>query len=161
MAKLKTDREKGKDARKLSIIYLEVPLDTVHAHSTNSAAVLLSNEVNPSISEKIYNLVSEGYSELRVVKMLLRKYVKEELFKDKEQKPSELDRSFYPLDRDITNHIRLAIARQKTSNIDQEELINRIAKWKAEDPNSSYFFRPYSLENNEHNHRVLIKDSMT
>ena len=80
--------------------------------------------------------------------MLLRKYVKEELFKDKEHKPSELDRSFYPLDRDITNHIHLAIARQKTSNIDQEELINRIEKWKAEDPNSSYFFRPYSWEDN-------------
>ena len=61
--------------------------------------------------------------------MLLRKFVKEELFHCKEQKPSELDRSFYPFDNDILNHIRLAIARQKTSNVDQEELSVRIAKW--------------------------------
>ena len=140
--KLTFDRTQGVNIDTISRYYVEVPLATAHNHS-NQVAVLLSNKIDVDVAKKIYSLVSEGISEVRVVKLLLNKYVKEELFLGK-QKPSELDRSFYPHDKDIINHIRLSIVRQKSSKIDQEELFNLIEKWKAENPDSKFHFRPYT-----------------
>ena len=85
----------------------------------------------------------------------MTKYVKEELFRDK-PKPSEIDRSFYPHDNDILNHIRLSIVRQKSSKIDQEELFSLIQKWKHEDPDSMFYFRPYSCSDNNVKENLLF-----
>ena len=145
LIQLRLDRDVGKQVNVHSRFYLELPLVKAHSHNMNSPAVLMSNEINSEVANKIYSLVAEGIPEVRIVKMLLQKFVKEDLFRGK-QKPSEIDRSFYPFDSDIVNHIRLSIARQKTSNVDQEELAARIVQWKCEDPTAKFHFRPYSYD---------------
>lgn len=63
--------------------------------------------LHPKIIEQIYDIVSQGIYEKRVVKYMLHEYV-QEVQSQLGIKIQPSDRSFYPTDRDIGNHIRNA-----------------------------------------------------
>jgi hypothetical protein len=63
--------------------------------------------LHPRIIEKIYEIVQQGISERRVVKYMLQEYV-QDIQSELGIEIQASDRSFYPTDRDIGNHIRNA-----------------------------------------------------
>ena len=71
------------------------------------------------------------------------RYVKETLFDGKPLPPSS-SRRFFPLAKDISNHILNEENRLKYSKIDQENLQHLIDEWKTKRPDDSFFYRGYS-----------------
>ena len=71
--------------------------------------------MNPEIIDKIHSLVTDGFSIVRDVKIHLRHFMKNELFKDCEVAPPDTDRAFFP-HVDIQNHINIAIAEKRLVN---------------------------------------------
>ena len=76
----------------------------------------------------------------------VRIYVQNELFKNKE-KPPITSRRFYPCSKDIRNHMYLSTIKLRFSEIDQENVDNKIKEWKKNYPNDKFLFRPYLEEN--------------
>lgn len=88
--------------------YVTLPLITKHQNHPvldNDAGRL--RILHPRIIEKIYEIVQQGISERRVVKYMLQEYV-QEIQSELGIEIQSSDRSFYPTDRDIGNHIRNA-----------------------------------------------------
>lgn len=76
------------------------------------------------------------------VKKLLAYHVENIVFGDgKCPKPSKLNRSYYPTNTDIINHIYIATSKQKLSKLDQVNLQEMIKIWRKKDPTSKFFMR--------------------
>jgi hypothetical protein len=71
-----------------------------------------------------------GVTQWQEVKKLLTYHVENILFSDdKGPRPSKLNRSFYPTNTDIINHIYTATSKQKLSKLDQVNLQKMIEQW--------------------------------
>ena len=68
------------------------------------------------------------------------------MFSESNEKPSKLDRSYYPIRQDIRNHIYIAATKLKTSQVDQIDLEEKIKHWKEEDSDRFFEFRPSTSE---------------
>lgn len=77
------------------------------------------------------------------MKRNINRYVKEVLFEGKPLPPSS-SRRFFPLQKDLANHILNEVNTLKHSKIDQENLEHLFEKWKQERPEDSFFFRGYT-----------------
>ena len=64
----------------------------------------------------------------------------------KECPPDPNDRSYFPIDNDLRNHIYMAKKAIQLSCLDQENLCLKIEQWKKTDPESTHYFRPYCLK---------------
>ena len=113
-------------------------------HPTGEAAGY-SQKLNPFISQKISEMVSCGITDTAEVKRALKYHVDHFLAKELGMHPEPNDRSFYPLNDDIRNHIHKAKRALDLSKLDQENMRLKIANWK-EHPKASYHFRPYSVK---------------
>ena len=102
----------------------------------------MSQQVDRRIVKKIYEFVGDGIRSVKEMQRILNLYVKNELFHGETVPPPEI-RRFFPLDRDIRNHMYRATVKLKLSKIDQENLYMKIDKWKKATPNDSFFFRSY------------------
>ena len=84
----------------------------------------------------------KGITQWQEVKKLLTYHVENILFgDDKCPRPSKLNRSFYPTNTDIINHIYRATNKQKLSKLDQVKLKKMIDEWTRKDPTSKFFLR--------------------
>ena len=75
--------------------------------------------------------MEDGITNVKVIKKLLRKYVKD-LFKQDIIKPHSSDHAYYPVEKDIKNCIHTAISFDKYSMLDQIQLEKLIEDWNAE-----------------------------
>ena len=75
--------------------------------------------MNTSIKSKIVDLVGDGVSSVPEMKRHLSAFIKRELGSNP---PSEMDTAFYPTDKTVANHIRMAQARLRHSVIDLENV---------------------------------------
>ncbi len=88
------------------------------------------------------NFFITGVTQWQEVKKLLTYHVENILFRDdKGPRPSKLNRSFYPTNTDIINHIYTATSKQKRSKLDQVNLQKMIEEWIRKDPTSKFFLR--------------------
>ncbi|XP_056007175.1 uncharacterized protein LOC125649720 isoform X2 [Ostrea edulis] len=123
-------------------IYVCLPLCASHSNHTVIPETGLSNRINENVKRKIYEIVNMGVTNINVIKKLLKSFVEAE-FANKEIKPSKFDRAYYPLSKDIKNHIHTAIAAGKLSSLDQENLRIKIEEWKSDDElGRLFFYRP-------------------
>ena len=113
-------------------------------HKTHGAASY-AQRVHPKLIEKIYELVSEGTTEIQEVKRALKHYVQHSLCAD--IKPDVTDRAYYPTSTDVHNHIYLAQRACQLSKLDQENLRLKVQKWKKNSLNSNFYFRPFKESN--------------
>ena len=81
----------------------------------------MSQQVDRRIVKKIYEFVGDGIRSVKEMQRILNLYVKNELFHGETVPPPEI-RRFFPLDRDIRNHMYRATVKLKLSKIDQENL---------------------------------------
>lgn len=126
-------------------IYVSLPLSAAHQHEI-SLESSLGNRINERIRKKNYEIVNSGITNVTIVKKILKSFVEAE-FTNKEIRPSLFDRAFYPLSKDIKNHIHKAIASGKLSELDQENLRAKVDEWKKEEDCCRHFyFRPATEE---------------
>ena len=90
-----------------------------------------------------------GVTQWQEVNKLLTYHVENILFPDSTAlRPSILNRSFYPTNKDIMNHIYKAITKHKLSKLDQVNLQRMIDEWTKKDPTSKFFLRMCTARNN-------------
>ena len=100
--------------------------------------------IDKSLVEKIHTVVDEGVKRVDEMKRHLRHYVENDLFAG-QNPPPITNRRYHPKDVDIRNHMYKATVKQMLSKADQENLEGKINKWKQEDPEDLFFFRPCAL----------------
>ena len=71
--------------------------------------------------------------------------VKNEIFCGKPV-PRKSNRRFHPKKEDIRSHMYKATVKHRFAKIDQANLWCIIEKWKAEQPNDSFFYRSYGKD---------------
>lgn len=84
---------------------------------------------------------------MKEMKRHIRVFVKSELFKH-QQIPPATNRRFHPKASDIRNHMYQATVKLRLSKIDQENVTSSLEKWRKENPEDNFFFRPYELNPN-------------
>ena len=142
LTQLRDAASQGKKLNSIVKYYVCLPEEEAHHgyHQTHGAASY-AQRIHPKLIEKIYELVSEGITEIQEVKRSLKNYVQHSLCAD--IKPDLTDRSYYPTTTDIHNHIYLAQRSCQLSKLDQENLSLKVEKWKRANPASNFYFRPY------------------
>ena len=86
----------------------------------------------------------EGVTDVLEVKCSLKHHATHVLCPD--IKSDLIDRSYYPTSTDIRNHIYKTQHAYQLFKLDQENLQLKIEKWKKENPESLFHFRPYKEE---------------
>ena len=104
--------------------------------------------IDKSLVERIHTLVGEDVKTVDEMKRHLRHYVKSDLFAGQNPPPITNSR-YHPKDVDIRNHMYKATVKQMLSKVDQENLEEKIKRWKQEDPEDQFFFRSCSLSPTE------------
>ena len=113
-----------------------------HAYHETNGATSYAQRVHPKLIEKIYELVSEGTTEVQEVKWAFKHYVQHSLCVD--VKHNVTDRAYYPTSTEVHNHIYLAQRACQLSKLDQENLRLKVQKWEKYSPNSHFYFHAYT-----------------
>ena len=95
----------------------------------------MAQRVNPQVTQKIKELVQEGMTNPHEIRKVLNHYVRTVLCT--ENPPDPDDRAYFPVHRDLKNHIYNAKLLSKF------DLVKKISEWKTTYPDSRHFFRPY------------------
>lgn len=98
--------------------------------------------LDPVIVEKLAELARDGVHSVCEARRYLELFVNGELFKGCKL-PDKLSRRFYPTNKDIYNHLYKGKPNHFSSN-DQKNLEELIKKWKFENPQDFFLFRPHS-----------------
>ena len=123
--------------------YISFPCETAHTNHPTGEAAGFAQKLHPLVISKIYDMVSAGITNITDIKRSLRWYVQHELTKQVGEAPNLSDRSLYPTDSDIRNHVHIAKKSMEFSKLDQEQLQFKLKKWKTEMPSQHTFYRPY------------------
>ena len=107
----------------------------------------MSQQVDERIIKKIHQYVGEGIRSVEEMESVIRLFVKNEIIFD-DNLPSQESRRFFPLSRDIRNHMYTAINKIHLPTIDQENLHMKIIEWKKKSP-KDHFFRSYGKDRTE------------
>ena len=113
-----------------------------HGHPTGEQAGF-AQRVHPGIIAKIKELVSVGVTNVMEIKRCLRLHVKEVISKQLEITPDYTNRSLFPTDNDISNHVHLAKRALAFSKLDQENLNQHLKQWQKNGNGHNAFFWPY------------------
>lgn len=84
--------------------YVSLPTEEAHhnTHPTRGAHTM-AQRVNPNVAQKIYELVAEGMIDPQEIKRALKHYVNKVLCANNPPHPD--DWAYYPMPRDLQNHI--------------------------------------------------------
>ncbi len=101
--------------------------------------------VDKKIIEKIGELVGEGMRYVEEMKRHLNVFVKDDLFRGKQQ-PERSNRRYFPKGRTIKNHMYNATIKSRLSAIDQDNVEEMISLWKNEERRAGdkFYLRPYN-----------------
>ena len=142
MTQLKQDLAALKPVQRVNKYYVSLPTQEAHrSHPIGPGVAGFAQKMHPKIADKICELVSEGTTAVPEIKRILRNYVVHTLCPD--ILPSQSDRSYFPTNNDISNHVYLVKKSLELSKLDQENLEKKIEKWTASNPKSKFYFRPY------------------
>ena len=149
MAALKANLNKnGQNVTSKTMYYVSLPTENAHqGHPTGAGTPGFAKRVNDKVAIKISELVAKGVTEIHQIRSLLRHYVLKDLCKS--NPPDCNDRAYFPTDTDLKNHIYMAKWAMQLSCLDQDNIKLKLENWKAIDPESNHFFRPYLLREKE------------
>lgn len=122
--------------------YVSLPCEDAHSRHPTGEAGGFAQRLHPLIISKISNMVSTGITDVTNIKCSLKWYVQHEL-KQTGNSLKITDRSLYPTDNDIRNHVYLAKKSMEISKLDQEQLQFKLEKFKVEMPSLQAFYRPF------------------
>ena len=140
---IKTELEAKRPVKITMKYFISLPQEEAHSGHPTGQAGVYAQKLHPTISQKIVDMVEAGVTDTSEIKHSLKHYVDKYLSKELGRKPHLGDRAFYPLSEDIRNHVSKAKRALELSKYDQENLRLKIEEWKKENPQSSFFFRPF------------------
>ena len=111
------------------------------------------------IVKKLSELAEEGVHSVSEARRYLELFVQCDLFKGCKP-PAKTSRRFYPTNKDIYNHLYTGKPNH-FSSIDQKNLEEIVQKWKSENPQDSFIYRPHSTKPTSENDSVQEKDDNT
>ena len=123
-----------------SCYFVVLPKEEAHSHDIDGPA-LYGQRIHPKLVSKIYELVTEGITNVQEVKNHLKCYVLHVLYVH--QRPDLTDRAYFPNTSDVRNHVYLVQRACQLSKFDQENLRLKIKHWKQDNPTALYFYRPF------------------
>ena len=122
MKQLKTDLANNKTVKVELRHFVSLPCEEAHCGHPTGCAAGYSQKLNPYVSQKISEMVSNGITDTAEVKRTLKYYVDNFLVKELSMQPHPHDRAFYPHNDDIRNHVHRAKRALDLSKLDQENL---------------------------------------
>ena len=133
---------KGENLNQVTKYHLLLPTEQAHHnfHPTHGPASY-AQRIHPKLIEKIYELVTEGVTDIQDVKLALKHHVLHVLCP--ETKPELTNRAYFPTTVDVHNHVYKAQRACQLSKLDQENLQLKIDQWRKDSPGSSFFFCPF------------------
>ena len=100
----------------------------------------MSQQIDKRIVLKIHQLAGEGVKQVREMQRHIHIFVKMELFRNQELKPTT-SRRYFPKISDLRNHMYRASIKLRFSKLDQENLEKKVKEWRQQHPSDMFFFR--------------------
>ncbi|XP_077491460.1 uncharacterized protein LOC144102061 isoform X2 [Amblyomma americanum] len=122
-------------------IYVAIADSISHDNHGFDDAKGVSQRIDVDVAKQIETLVRGGITSVSDVKKRLCHFVHDVLFATKE-KPDSSCKAFFPDNSIITSHIQSALRKDRFSSNGQENADNLVKRIKAEQPESSVFYRP-------------------
>ena len=138
--------------------FVSLPSQSAHSHHPTGECAGFAQKLHPLIISKISDIVHSGITNITDIKRSLRWYVQNELAEKFGAPPKNTNRSLYPTDNDIRNHVYIAKKAMEFSKLDQENLKLKLQKWKEDIPTQSAFYRPYVKVENEEQSNSPFED---
>jgi hypothetical protein len=106
----------------------------------------LTQRLDENVIRKIEELVGEGVRSVDEMRRHLKIYIKDDLFRGKEQ-PQRSNKRYFPQAKTIQNHMYNAAMRARLSFMDQDNVQQLIQKWKDEKGSTNdRFFSAHTLK---------------
>lgn len=131
--------------------FISLPCESAHSDHPTGEPAGFAQKLHPLIISKISDMVYAGITSITEMKRSLRWYVQHDVTKQIGQMPKTTDRSLYPTDNDIRNHVHIAKKAIELSKLDQENLQLKLQKWKTDIPSQHVYYRPYVQVKKESN----------
>ena len=132
----------------LTVYFVTLPVESVHNHKL----IGTTRQMNPEIRNKSHEYVTDNITNARLIKRLLRKHVQRH-YSSNLLKPDPTDRSYYPLEQNITNCVHHFILAGKYPHLDQLNLEKLVSDWidgdasKPTEERVKVYYRKSSTEN--------------
>ena len=139
--------------------FISLPSENAHSKHPIGEVGGFAQKLHPLMSVKISEMVSAGITNVTDIKRSLKWYVQHDLKDELGDIPKSTDRSFYPTDNDIRNHVYIAKKATEFSKLDQEQLQCKLKKWKETFPNQNAFYRPCLQVKEEHPNPEIASSS--
>ncbi|XP_033096346.1 uncharacterized protein LOC117100667 [Anneissia japonica] len=127
-------------------IYYSFPNENEHENHITGEGSGVRIPVDKRIIQEVKRQVLNGVQRVGEMKRHLKRFVDEVLTHELPQRPSPLNRRFFPENKDIGNYICAAIKEMRLSKLDQENLELNSEIWKDE---NNVFFRPHLKQEDE------------
>ena len=149
--KLKQGLQDGVQGKTTVRHYIRIPLASVHKSHPVGESAGMNQKIDKRIIDKIFELVSNGVTNIDEVKRSITDFVDKELFRGVpvDKRPRLSNRRYHPTRTDLRNHVSRAIAAQKYCKDDQESLRRKTEEWQAKSPSTKFYFRPHSKQSEE------------
>jgi hypothetical protein len=99
--------------------------------------------MDPRVAQKIQHLVGKGVLSVNEMRRHIREYLSNDLFCGQELPPTH-NRRFFPLKKDVRNHIYRGMVQNRFSKCDQTNVSEKVKEWEKQCPKDMFFFRPYA-----------------
>ena len=138
--------------------FVSLPSESAHSHHPTGECAGFAQKLHTLIISKIADIVHSGITNITDIKRSLRWYVQNELAEKFGAPPKNTNRSLYPTDNDIRNHVYIAKKAMEFNKLDKENLKLKLQKWKEDIPTQSAFYRPYVKVENEEQSNPPFED---
>ena len=108
----------------------------------------ISQQIDSRVSAKVAEYNEEGVTKVAEIRRLTKIFVKNDLYRS-ENIPDQNNRRFYRKSRVIRLLMYHTMKTLRKSMIDQECHIDKIERWKSEDPSAKFHFRPKCVAEKE------------
>uniref|UniRef100_A0A8W8IS37 SWIM-type domain-containing protein n=1 Tax=Magallana gigas TaxID=29159 RepID=A0A8W8IS37_MAGGI len=122
-------------------IHITLPDPGDHRNHLTGEISGLSQPLDEAVISKIHGLVHAGVRSIDEMKRHLRLFVQEHI-QTEDTIISELNRRYYPTNKDIRNHMYRALRFCQFSTEDQENIQHMVKEWEAANPADHFYYRP-------------------
>ena len=136
------------DSNVTELIFVSLPLEEAHDTHIISRESGSCQRVKPEVREKILSLVASGVTSTAVVKLLLERYVLEEMNHPGGILPAKSDNGYFPKNSDIMNYIRRGRVQVHNPASDLQNLENEMQERRVQEGESLDLSTSFRISSN-------------
>lgn len=126
-------------------IHITLPDPGDHRNHLPGEISRLSQPLDEAVISKTHGLVHDGVRSIDEMKRHLRLFVQEHN-QTEDTTISELNRRYYPTNKDIRHHMYRTLRFYQFSTEDQENTQHMVKEWEAANPAGHFYLRPHCLQ---------------